>query len=972
MFRKITGFLLPILLVNQLAFSQKNNISGKILDATNDEPLIGVNVVATNKKDTTQKYGTVTDLDGAFLISDVPDGSFELKASYVGFENFFRNLEISGAADLGTLKMKALSTQLQNVLVTGQQIRAQQSGDTTSFNAGAFKTNPDASAEDLIKKMPGITTEGGTIKANGEEVKQVLVDGKPFFGDDPNAAVKNLPAEIIDRIQVFDKLSDQARLTGFDDGNEQRTINIITKPGKNTGQFGKIFAGYGSRDLELKDNFYSAGGNINFFKGDTRISVIALSNNVNQQNFSPDDLMGVMNASGGGGGRGGGRGGFRGGGGNTGNFLVGQQAGITTTHSAGINYSDNWSEKITVSGSYFFNTSKNENTTSLSRNYFAGADSSIIYKENSLTTSRNTNHRANLRIEYEIDSSNTLIFSPRISFQQNDFTRNLLGESRYPDSSLINSLNNSNQSSGNGYNFSGNLTYRHKFAKRGRTASLSLNGSASNRLGDGTTYSLNRFLNDNLVFDTALLDQRYDLTGYSNSFNGNLTYTEPVGKSGQLMVNYTPSFSKSNSDRESMTRDPANGQEYTIQDTALSNKFENTYNTQRGGLNYRYNNEKFQFSAGLNYQFASLQGMQIYPTAFEVDRNFSDILPMMSFNYRFSKNRNLRIMYRSSTNPPSISQLQNVLDVTNPLLVQTGNADLKQNYNHTLMLRYGNTNTEKATSFFAMLYGSYMQDYIGNETIFPTATIPVAEQVVLSSGSQITRPVNMDGYFSARSFLTYGVPVKTLKSNLNLNIGFNYNRLPGRIRYIDSYDEIFEEADGITNISNNYTINGGLVLSSNISENLDFTLSYSGNYNVVRNTLQARSDNNYYNHNTSLGLNYILLGRLVFNTTANYSLYSGLSEGYNQSFVLWNAGIGYKLLADKSLDLRLNVYDILNQNRSIERTITETYIEDSYTNILRRYFMLNATYTLRRFGDRSSEKSPEEIMPPPPERRRRY
>ncbi|HRO43895.1 MAG TPA: TonB-dependent receptor [Flavipsychrobacter sp.] len=982
--------LVALLFASRISFAQPFNVSGTILDETDNSFLIGVSVVLSPVNDTAQKFGSVTDVDGLFSIQNLPAGQYRLKASYIGFQNLERTVNVNQNLELGTLKMKVLSTQLQNVTVTGQQIRATQSGDTTSFNAGAFKTNPDASAEDLINKMPGISTEGGTVKANGEDVKQILVDGKPFFGDDPNAAIKNLPAEIIDRIQVFDRLSDQAQLTGFNDGNEQRTINIITKPGRNTGQFGKIFGGYGARDFKFKDNLYLGGGNVNFFKGDTRVSIIALSNNVNQQNFSSDDLMGVVGQSSGQnrggssrggssrGGRGssGGRssdGGSRGGGSNAGNFLIGQQPGITTTHSVGINYSDEWAKGMKVSGSYFFNNTTNENTNSLTRNYFGGLDSNLIYKESSATTSKNTNHRANLRIEYDIDSSNSIIFSPRISYQHNEFTRNLLGESRYSDSTLLNSTNNTNTSNNDGYNLGANLTYRHKFAKRGRTFSINLNSSVNNRIGDGTTYSLNRYANiDSNTIDTNLLDQHFDLNSNTQNYSANLTYTEPLNERSQLMINYNPSVSKSKSDREVMNR---NGNEYNDHEPELSNKFENTYNTQRGGLTYQLRDEKVMFTAGFNYQQAMLRGIQFYPRSFEVDRSFSNVLPSATFNYKFSRTKNLRIMYRTNTNPPSINQLQNVLDITNPLIVRTGNANLEQDYTHSLTFRYGNTNTTTSRNFFAMLYGSYVKDYIGNETIFPTGTIAFGESLVLTQGSQITRPVNLDGYFTARSFLTYGMPVGAIKSNVNLNLGVNYNRQPGRIRYAADSNELFNGTEGISNIANNYTLSGGAVVSSNISENFDFTIGYSGNYTIVRNSAQSQSNNNFYNHNASLRLNYIHKDRIVVNTTANQMLFAGLSQGFNQSFLLWNAAVGYKFLPDKSLDVRLSVYDILNQNRAIERTVTETFIEDSYTNVLRRYFMLHATYTLRRFGgvnaNATGSNNTSDVVEPAGERRER-
>ncbi len=992
--------IVVMFMMHHVALGQGFNVSGTILDETDNSTLIGVSVAVWPVEDSTQKSGGITDVDGNFLITNLAAGQYVLNASYVGFEDYRRTISVTGDVSLGTVRFKVLSTQLQNVQVTAEQIRAQQSGDTTSFNAGAFKTNPDANAEDLINKMPGITTEGGTIKANGEDIKQILVDGKPFFGDDPNAAIKNLPAEIIDRIQVFDRLSDQSQLTGFDDGNAQKTINIVTKPGKNTGQFGKLFGGYGTRDMNFKDNLYMAGGNVNIFKGDTRLSIIALSNNVNQQNFSTDDLLGVVGTSsgqgrGGSGGMGGGRGGFGGGGGrggsggggggrsdggggrgggDAGNFLVGQQAGITTTHSVGLNYSDEWGKKVKVSGSYFFNATENNNNNSITRNYFTAADNNLVYKENSTTTTKNMNHRANLRLEYEIDSSNSVIFTPRVSYQENEYSRVLNGESRLPDSTLLNGTSNKNLSSNSGYNLSANLLYRHKFAKKGRTLTLGVNSQMNDRAGDGSIYSRTVY-NDTSGNGVDSLDQRYDLNSNGYTYSGNVNYTEPLNKNSQLMVNYSPSYTKNTSDKETRNRDGGNGGAYTDLDTSLSNKFDNTYTTHRGGINYRYNDQKVQFNLGVDYQHAILEGVQEFPRAFAIQQTFANVLPSAMFNYKFTKTQNLRVMYRTNTNAPSITQLQDVPDITNPLLVKAGNADLKQSYGHTLTLRYGNTNTATSRSFFAMLYGSYTQDYIGNATYYPTQPIQLANGVVLAQGSQLTRPVNLDGYVTARSFFTYGMPIRTVKSNLNLNLGFNYNRLPALIKNAATLDDIYNTTDGTFNLANNYTINGGLVVSSNISENVDFTLSYTGNYNVVRNTIQTQSDNNYYYQTTSAKFNWIFLDGFVFNTSVNHTLYTGLSEGFNQNFLLWNASFGYKFFKDRSLDVRLSAFDILNQNRAIERTVTETYIEDSYTNVLQQYFMLNVTYTLRRFGgvmgggsgmggDRGEERG-RRMMPPP-------
>lgn len=912
--------------------AQNLNFSGRVLADADSDPLIGVTVTLTALGDSSLRTGTVSDYNGAFALTGLMPGRYRLHASYLGYAPYTRDLDLKQDTDFGTLRMKVSTNVLKDVVIVAQQIQMTQRGDTTSFNAGAFKTNPDASAEDLINKMPGLTTSGGTLKANGEDVKKVLVDGKPFFGDDPNAAIKNLPAEVIDRIEVFDKLSDQAQLTGFNDGNEQRTLNIVTKPGKNKGQFGRVTAGAGT-DFNQDRMLYQAGGNINFFEGDRRISLIGMSNNINQQNFSTDDLLGMSGGSRGGGRRGGA----------SGNFLVGQQAGITTTHAAGINYSDEWAKNLSVSGSYFFNTTKNENQTGLQRNYFSGPGTSQLYNEESRNLSHNTNHRANLRLEYEPDSNNKVIFTPRLSFQQYDNERQLLGQTRLPDSSLLSSTNNQNKSQNQGLNGGADLTYRHKFDKKGRSASVNLSAATNNREGDGATRSENFYQQTDSAY-TDFLDQRYDQNNRSQNYSANLTYTEPLSRQSQLMVNYNPSLSVRNSDKESF--DLLTG----ALDPQLSNTYENTYTTQKGGLNYRYNKDRIRVSVGLNYQHALLQGERTYPNSYLIERNFSNLLPSASFNYRWDKNRNLRLNYRSSTNAPDISQLHDVLDISNPLLIRTGNAALSQDYTHTLWLRYSVTDPKKNKSFFVNLYGSYVNNYIGTETIYPTTLISLGENISMAPGSQLSRPVNLNGYVTARSFVTYGLPIQKLKSNLNVNAGINYNRLPGQIRYAGSYDELFSGGATIANLAHQWSFNAGLVLSSNISEKVDFTLSHTSYYNTVRNTSQQNADNNYYSENTSLSMNLLFGDRLKFQTSGVHTLYAGLSQGYNQSYLLWNAGLGYKMLHDKSLELSVNAYDILNQNKSIDRNVTDSYVEDRYTQVLQRYFMLNLTYTLRRFG----------------------
>ena len=940
--KRFTLIAIVLFLIAATARAQEGTLRGIIHDAKDSSTVPGVSVGIQGLDDTGIVTGTSTDMDGLFMITSA-SGRYRLSINSTGYSSVTRTVTLTGdTLDLGTIFLAPDASALKTVVVKGEVIRAQQNGDTSQFNAGAYKTNPDANAEDLVTKMPGVTNDASGLKVNGETVQQVLVDGKPFFGDDPNAALKNLPAEIIDKIQIFDKQSDQSQFTGFDDGNASKTLNIVTKRGRNNGVFGKISAGYGV-DEDNNDGRYTVGGNLNFFNGDRRISLVGLANNVNQQNFSSEDLLGVSTSQGrGGNSGGGGRGGGRSGGGNSGggggggdaasNFLVNQQGGITQTQSAGINYSDSWGKRVKVSGSYFFNRAENTSQTMLTRSYIVSdPDSALIYHENGTTHSTDFNHRANFRLEWTIDSFNSLVLNPKVSYQDNTTSRSLLGRTTLgAESSEQSNILNEYYAANHGYNLNNQLTLRHRFHKQGRTISLNFGTTYNSKTGTGTLYSDNAYAGS----DTTLTDQHNELDANGLTLSGNLTYTEPLTRKSQLSFTYSPSYNKNNSDRE--TYNITAPGVYNDLDTLLSNKYDNRYYYQRGGLGYRYNDTNWSFNAGLNAQYATLDGTQAFPYALAINRNFSDLLPSAMFNYKFTKSENIRVMYRTNTNAPSITQLQNIVDNSNPLLLRTGNPDLRQDYTHSLSIRYGKTNSKAGTGLFIFANGSYVNNYIGNSTVLALSDTTIGN-VLLNRGTQLSRPVNLNGAYTARTFITYSLPLRAIKTNLNTNAGFTYNRLPAII-------------NGGVNKATSYGINGGIVLGSNISENVDFTLSTNGTYSIVENTLQSSSNYNYYTQNSALRFNWIFAKNFVANTNLTHTFYSGLGSAYDQSYLLWNASLGYKFGKGKSWQADLYAFDILKQNRSISRTVSDAYIEDASTQVLQRYFMLKLTYTIRKFA----------------------
>lgn len=932
MFKKQLYFLLVLFTI--ITKAQTYSVKGS-LEEKDKSPVIGASVLLLTTKDSSFVKGTTSNATGNYEIVNVSTGSYILKVSYLGFNDYYKNLNVTADLNIDPITLRAGSKKLQEVTVETQAVIATQSGDTTSYNSKAFKTNKDATAEDLVTKMPGVTITDGKVQAQGEEVKQVLVDGKPFFGDDPNSVLKNLPAEIIDKVQVFDKKSDQSVFTGFDDGNTSKTINIVTKLQFRNGIFGKAYAGYGYQDK------YKAGGVFNRFKDKQRFTLLVLSNNINEQNFSSEDLLGVMSSSGGGNsgrgfGGGGNRGGNRGGGGGqqgaAESFLVDIKNGVIITNAIGLNYSDNWSKKTQVSGAYFYNQTDNSATSNLLRNYIiGGANSNQTYSEQSIANTVNDNHRFNFKMDVKIDSANSITLQPKASFQMNNGKNELDGMNKRTQ--LISDIDNSSITNLSAFNISLPFTYRHSFAKRGRTISLDVNPAYSGSSGIGRLQTYSGFYVDSIYTDT--IDQKSLLNKSGFNSSSNLSYTEPLGKQGALSVNYIFTYNFSNSEKNTYNRNKSNFT-FSDQDSLLSSVFNNVYSAYALGLSYRFRKEKSNFSIGVNGQQAELSKAQTFPSSFNGKRIFQSILPNAQYQYRIGNTKNLRINYRTSNTPPSIDQLQDVINNSNSLQLSTGNPDLKQNFQNTLNIRYSVVNTQKSTSFFALLNSTYTNDYIGNSTIIANNDTIVYNKVFLAKGSQITRPENMSDYYNVRFFINYSFPIKKLKTNININAGINYNNTPALINQKYNY-------------SKTTAPNLGLVFSSNISEKIDFMISSNSAYNIVENTLQSSLNSEFFNQTSKVKLNLNPWKGLVFTAEYNNQYYTGLSSGYNQNISLLNGAIGYKFLKDKAADIRLFVFDILKQNSSIQRNITETYIEDTQTNILQQYFMLIFTYNFKKY-----------------------
>ncbi len=848
-----------------------------------------------------------------------------------------------------TLTILGDADKIQAVEITTKAV--EQKGDTTEINAANFKTNPDASAEDLVRKMPGVTSNNGDVEAQGEKVRRVLVDGKPFFGDDPKAALKNVPADAIAKVQIFDAQSEQSQFTGFDDGNSTKTINIITKMGFKKGSFGKVFAGVGKSIEGSGDDIkYHSGITYNMFKGDRRLTLLFQTNNINEQNFAVEDIMSVMGGGGGGASRFGGS--NRGGGPSSGaaDFFVGGQNGITTTSMLGLNYSDKWGKKIDVTASYFLNNTDNSNLSTTTRYFVTGENASnLTYNQEANNLTHNRNHRFNMRMTWRADSNNMIIVQPRITWQHSGLKNPLTGLSLFGnnlgqfDSTL---QVNDYVSNNDGYNASFQLNWMHSFRKKGRSLSLELVPSLNDY--SGLNMLSNTLYNSSLNTNSELLQRT--VTGKINaSFRSELEFTEQLDSNHGFSLNYNVRVNQNSSDRlnyKYMQLAPIGMYEYLL-DTFLSNQFVNGYSSQAAGIKYQFKNYKLRISAGLDAQIAQLTGDQTFPREGKLDAGFRALLPNFSLRSNGGMRKNYRLNYRTSTNAPSVDQLQDVVDNSNPLQLTSGNPQLKQDFQHRLFFRYFDMNTQKGTNYFVMFDANLTNNQITTLTVIPNGekvAVTYGDSVMyIAPGGQLSKPINLNGAYSLRAFFNLGKPMFKGKLNTGLNGGIRYSENPSMIQLGNS--------EPIRNYSKSPSANLGVVLSSNISSKIDISLYSNSALTQVINTFQENLNSSYFTQSTQLRINVMPKGKWVISSDITQQIWDGLGGNfYNQTIYLWNASLGRKFGKKNQWDMRFTAYDLLNQNKAFSRNITNTYYEDVRTQVLTRYIMLNVTYNIRKLN----------------------
>ena len=907
--------------------AQKNgSVKGIAFDTISKLPVAAATITVLERKDSSLVTFTMTGNDGRFELKGLANGEYRLMISHVSYYNTNKYFTITDAdknAELGNVVLNDKAKILEEVVLAAEAPPVTLVGDTIQYNAGSFKTPPNASVEQLLKKLPGVKVEkDGTIKAQGEKVSRVLVDGKEFFGNDPKVATRNLPADAVDKVQVYDKQSDQAQLTGFEDGNYEKTINLKLKKDKKKGVFGKINAGAGNKER------YEGKFNVNSFKGARQFSAIGMVNNTNAEGFSFMDILnftGELSRM------------QRGGGGNINLNVSGDEAaamginaggrnnGINTAWGGGLNYNNIIGTKLDFQSNYFYNRFNPNQESHLQRQYFL-PDSSYFYNQNSFTDNLNNNHRFNLNTLFQVDSMNSIRITPSLSYQKTNNRSQTDYQTLSEDKIFTNDGFSNTTSASQGYNFRNDIIWRKKFSRKGRTFSLSLQTSLNESDGDGSLSSINSFFTPaGALLKRDTLNQQSNIKGDLRGYNVRAVYTEPVWKKSLLEFSVSKSNTSSTSEKITYDYNKLNGK-FDQYNNILSNDFENTYGFINAGMRMRTQKKKFSYSFGANWQQAELEGK--ITTGIKdslISKTFRNILPNARLQYNFTRFKSLSVSYNTATNQPTMAQLQPVPDNSNSLNIREGNPDLKQEYNHTLQTHLNLVSPYKNKNLFMFLTMQATQNKIVNY------------DSINQLGVKRTKPVNVNGVYTVNSSISYSMPVRFLKGSVE----------------ISSNTGIFKTKQFINTVGNSiqtFSVGPELRLDMNPTEKLSLGFSAGFNYNKTKYSLQSALNTNYLSQEYNASLDWEMPKGFFFSTDFMYTINSQRAAGFNIKVPLWNASISKQMLKFNRGELKFAVRDLLNKNVGISRNTNNNYIEDARVLTLRQFFLLSFTYSLSKTG----------------------
>ncbi len=916
--KKICFLVMTVLLLafSFMAQAQTNSsISGKLLEKESDEPVSMANIRVLQQSDSSFVTGKASDEKGLFTIP-VRNGSYIVHISYIGYNDIFKNVQVTSSqprVQLGNIVLESDNILLSETIVTAKAPEITVKGDTIEYNADSYKVTESAVVEDLLKKMPGVEIDNeGKISVNGKQITKILVDGEEFFSDDPKVASKNLPAKMVEKLQVLERKTEMAQMTGFDDGEEENVINLMVRPGMKEGLFGNAFAGYGSKDR------YEANGMVNYMKNKDQYTFLGGINNTNNAGFS--DLAGAMFGNmGGRGGRG---------------RMFGGRDGISTSLNMGGNFSTQLSSKFKIGGNVRYGSTDTDVQSDVFTQNILSAGNTLE-NESNRSNNRSENFNMDLRMEWNPDDATTIIFRPNASFYSNN--RNEEGNFHTRSELSGDTINHGDSryfSEGTGKSYGGNLDVSRQLGKTGRVLSAQLRANRGDSENTGTSVS-GTFYNGTRPDD--LIDQHFINSNNNTSWRAYISYVEPIGKNNFLQLAYEYSQNISESDKDTRTQDESG--EYTVLDSLYSKRLENKFRNQEIELNFRAVRENYDYMLGISMEPSSSRSKTFIGTDL-IHNTQQDVLnfaPMAQLNYRWSRTHNLRLRYWGRTDQPSVTQLSPVIDVSDPLNIRYGNPDLKPSFQHQLNVRYQRSNPEKASSITAFLNGGYMTNDIVSATITDVTT-----------GRKESTYRNVTGNWNTDGRVMFNVPLKNIKFSIFSMSFARYNQGYGYSRSISGEDESKEFTAEDKNTNRQLSLAESLGLNYR-SDQFDFSLRGNVNFNNVTNSLEGQIDQQYFNYGGSATTAIYLPWSLTLESDINYSTNSGYADGFEQNEWLWNASVQKTLFKQKNGTIRFKIYDILQQRSNISRSVTSNYIRDTTTNTLTSYFMVHFVYRFNIF-----------------------
>ncbi len=925
--RKITQFLFFFLFCASIYAQNpiKVTIKGVIQD-TSAAVMNGATVMLLTPKDSALVNFSRANDKGVFEFRNVKNGNYILKVSYVGFIPFQQILAPSESEveDLGALKIKPISKELLEVVVRTARAPLTIKGDTIEYDARSFKVPPGSSVEDLLRRLPGMEIDAqGNIKAQGKDIKKVLVDGKNFFGDDPKAATKNLGAETISKVQVFNDKSEQSKLTGIDDGKKEKAINLELKEEYKKGSFGKVTGAVGS------DSRMAARGNYNKFNKTSQFSILGYGNNINETGVNWSDYGEFKgNASnqydnGDFGFGGNNRWNWDGGDGITNQF---DGRGFTNNAGGGVNYNfDN--KKTKLSTSYFYNQTRLLVDQYQNKKTFLQNDA-FLTTDTSAQNNFRGNHSIGTRFEQMIDSSNTLIVKANMrAGMRND--KNRMFQSNLTEEGVLRTrsdINNSNDFTN--LNLTTNAIFRHKFKTKGRSFAVSFGYNVINSDGTENLNSFSRFLTAGTVKEQVrAISQMNNNINRQNLLKGNVLYTEPLSKKI-----FWETFYNGSSDKRNVDRQAYNGLQENRRFDSLSTYFENTITYNRIGTSLRYSHSGVNImvgGAGLSYNLEGTQYSKKGTASFSnINKNYPAFTPYVDASLELKNNMYFNLSYTLDVNAPQIADLQPVINNNNPFFISTGNPDLSPEKSHSINLSLNKF--DPATFMSVNLWGGYnyyLSQVVYNQTVEPNTFITR------------TRPENLSG--GTRLYIgTYcSFPIIKTKLTVNFNPNINTSNNPTFI-------------NGILNDNNNQNYNIRFGFNLTPSDKLIVGMNANLGINNIKYSLSEAQNQNIRNNSFDTSIKWNFTKKTFFETNFDYSYYKNERFGFEQEIPILNASVRRLFMKENKLEVRLAAFDIFNKRQNIVQRGFQNTVTTQTSLTLARYFMLSLTYNVKGHVDK--------------------